>query len=161
MGFRFGKRTFLVTWHPQVGEDVSELISALEESEAEVIWTYPNADPGYQEIIEKIKQTKFQLYTNLGQKRYFSLAKQCTAVVGNSSSGIIEAPSLGVPVLNIGKRQDGRPMAAMLCTCECKKEMIYAHLITSNLEYFKTSDNPYYQPGTCQRIADEIMKRYG
>lgn len=160
LGFHFGESTFLVTWNPQPGEEVSELIQALQESGAEVIWTYPGADPGYKEIIEKIEQTKFQLHRNLGQKTYLSLAKQCTAVVGNSSSGFIEVPSIGTPVLNIGKRQEGRIESINLCTCDCKKEPILANLTSRNLGWFRTSDNPYYQLNTIQTIATEIMRRY-
>ena len=119
--FCIDKNTILVTYHPvtignnSVEYDIKELINALEErKELRIIFTMPNSDTGGQYIVKAIndfsannrKRTK--VFKSLGVKRYLSVMKYAAAVVGNSSSGIIEVPSFGIPTLNIGDRQKGR-----------------------------------------------------
>lgn len=158
-GFRLGERTWLVTFHPQKGEDVQELIEALKETGDEVIWTYPNADPGNQEIIDKIKASGFPFYKELNQETYFSLACLCTSVVGNSSSGIIEIPVLGIPVINVGKRQEGRPQADGIITIPCDIASIRFALIQAPAN--PTFHSPYYCPGTIETIVRTVKDIYG
>jgi UDP-hydrolysing UDP-N-acetyl-D-glucosamine 2-epimerase len=162
-GYRFGERTWLVTFHPQESEDVQELIGALKEEGGEVIWTYPNRDPGREEIIEKVKAAGFQFYEELGLQTYFSIAKQCTAVVGNSSSGIIEIPVLGVPVVNVGKRQEGRPQAKQITNCLCKKDNILHAFLEAQANPARgyCLYSPYRQGDTIQMIIDGIKAIYG
>jgi UDP-hydrolysing UDP-N-acetyl-D-glucosamine 2-epimerase len=156
-GFKMGQRTWLVTFHPQEGEDVQELINALKETDDAVLWTYPNADPGNEEIIDKIRASGFPVYTELGMETYLSLAKICTAVVGNSSSGIIEIPVLGTPVINIGKRQEGRPQATGIINAPCDTASIRFALICAS----PTSGSPYYIPGTIDTIVRTVKRMYG
>jgi UDP-hydrolysing UDP-N-acetyl-D-glucosamine 2-epimerase len=115
--------TFLLaTYHPVTLEyertewQVEQLLAALREVGLPVVFTAPNADTGGRAIRLLLEQfvadhTSAQLVENLGTQGYFSLMAHAAAMVGNSSSGIIEAPSLDLPVVNIGTRQRGRVRA--------------------------------------------------
>ena len=111
--------TLLVTFHPvtlecdQTGQQIDELLAALDQVEANVVVTYPNADTHGRLVIERIcrfaeARERVQTSVNLGTQGYFSLMSHAAAMVGNSSSGIIEAASFGLPVVNVGNRQRGR-----------------------------------------------------
>lgn len=120
--------TLLVTFHPVTLElerlpfQVTSLISALHKINKKTIITYPNSDAGGKFIIEELKKfakdnKNIYLYESLGLRRYLSVMKECGAVVGNSSSAIVEAPFLKVPAVNIGNRQKGRLMAENIINC--------------------------------------------
>ncbi len=113
----------LVTFHPVTLEyeradwQLGELLAALEECDIPVIFTMPNADTGGRLMMQKIEtfirtRSWAQKVDNFGSQGYFSLMAIAMAMVGNSSSGIIEAPSFGLPFVNIGTRQIGRVKAA-------------------------------------------------
>lgn len=125
LNFRLREKNILVTYHPVTAVEengIDELIKALSQFEdVGQIITMPNSDPGHDEIFEKWHQyaksrENVLLVTSLGQIRYMSAMKICDAVVGNSSSGIIEAPFCGTPTVNIGERQKGRLMAETILT---------------------------------------------
>ena len=86
--------------------------------------TYPNADHGGRRIIEMIDEfaasqpLRVHAIVSLGQIRYLSVMKFAAAVIGNSSSGLIEAPSFGIPTINIGDRQAGRTCASSVLHCK-------------------------------------------
>lgn len=115
-------RWILVTLHPETNESLdynlqmARNIIALTDTikDATIIISKANADFGGNQIndywsdIEKRNPQKYHLYSSLGQVRYLSFMKECYAVLGNSSSGIVEAPCLGTPVVNVGNRQTGR-----------------------------------------------------
>ena len=118
-GFRLKDKTLLVTYHPVTSEPedtthhIEELLAALKESGFALIFTSPNADHQGRSILQKIQDfvlhhPRAWFVANLGQQGYFSLMGQVAAMVGNSSSGMIEAASFGLPVVNIGSRQRGR-----------------------------------------------------
>jgi UDP-hydrolysing UDP-N-acetyl-D-glucosamine 2-epimerase len=109
----------LVTFHPvtleydKVASQAAELMRALDEAGLPVLFTQPNADPGGRRVSELIDDyvqahSNAQRVDNLGTRGYFSVMALAAAMVGNSSSGLIEAPSLGLPVVNVGNRQSGR-----------------------------------------------------
>jgi UDP-N-acetylglucosamine 2-epimerase (non-hydrolysing)/GDP/UDP-N,N'-diacetylbacillosamine 2-epimerase (hydrolysing) len=111
--------SLLVTYHPVTLEQdrtemqVKELLAALEELELGIVFTYPNADPKGRSIIDAIleftgRRKHSKAVANLGTQAYFSLMSHAAAMVGNSSSGIVEAASFGLPVVNIGTRERGR-----------------------------------------------------
>jgi UDP-N-acetylglucosamine 2-epimerase (non-hydrolysing)/GDP/UDP-N,N'-diacetylbacillosamine 2-epimerase (hydrolysing) len=113
----------LVTFHPVTLEyerthfHVGELLAALEASGLPVVFTKPNADTSGRLALQMIEawvqgRPQARLVDNLGTQGYFSLMSHAAAMVGNSSSGIIEAPSFQLPVVNIGNRQHGRTRAA-------------------------------------------------
>lgn len=120
LGLKFNKKVFLITYHPvtleknrSIEEQMDNLINAISDFEAKYIFTYPNADYGSKIIIDKISEFKKKnsdvyVFNNLGQVKYLSLLKYADVMIGNSSSGIIEAPSFKLPVVNIGDRQKGR-----------------------------------------------------
>ena len=131
------------------------------------IFTRANADTDGQ-IINQMLSDYAKLYPNrclvcpsLGYLRYLSAMRLCDAVIGNSSSGILEAPALKVPTINIGDRQKGRIRAESVIDCQPQKESILAALKTmysnnfqSNLQHMET---PYEKHGTAKKIK-EILK---
>ncbi len=111
--------TLLVTFHPEtlayadVPAQVEELAAALEKTEGDVIVTFPGADTSAYAIITRLRalalaRPRTRLVESLGDDVYASLLREADAMVGNSSSAIIEAPSFGLPAVNIGDRQRGR-----------------------------------------------------
>jgi UDP-N-acetylglucosamine 2-epimerase len=98
--------------------------------------------------------------TSLGMPRYLSAMKYATAVIGNSSSGIIEAPSFKVPTVNIGDRQKGRVRAESVMDCEPAtyfiKVLIKKAISPEFQEVLKFVKNPYEQAGTAARIVETI-----
>lgn len=114
--------TLIVTFHPvtldheETSRQVSNLLEALEPFKNEILMTYPNADTSNHVILERLKEfvkgsPRRYLKANLGRKIYPSLLRHASAMVGNSSSGLIEAPTFQLPVVNIGRRQEGRVQA--------------------------------------------------
>ena len=171
--FEITNQTILVTYHPVTLSDSSPLndINALfealdEHPELRVIFTMPNSDQGGQAIADAIKQYAEQhinrvcAFKSLGMKRYLSVMKYCAAVVGNSSSGIVETPSFHIPTLNIGSRQDGRIAATSVYNCATDKASISAALDYILSPEFRTivskTQSPYEKEGTAQAIFDVI-----
>ena len=145
---------------------VLNLLKALDDyKDYHIIFTYSNSDTNSQIIIKRIQeyvdenQGRCMFIPSLGQKRYFSALKYMTAVIGNSSSGIIEVPSFGIPTLNIGDRQKGRIAADSVIHCGYSTEEIMEGL--ENVVAYKEQkiDNPYYKEGTCDAILN-VIKTY-
>jgi UDP-N-acetylglucosamine 2-epimerase (non-hydrolysing) len=124
VGHAIGTRLFLLTYHPATvaKEDpiatIEAILSAIEAfPDATVIATGSNADPGGRAVFARLREAesrfanRLRLHESLGQTGYLSALQLADVVIGNSSSGIIEAPSCGTPTVNIGARQDGRPRA--------------------------------------------------
>ena len=121
-GVPIGRDTLLVTYHPQTLQpdrsrrELDALLQALARIDHPVLFTAPNADPGRDVLLSRVREfaaagPRRALVANLG-RRYFAVLARVGAMVGNSSSGLIEAPSFGLPVVNIGDRQRGRIRAA-------------------------------------------------
>jgi UDP-hydrolysing UDP-N-acetyl-D-glucosamine 2-epimerase len=129
LGHRLGVPTLLVTYHPATrgtpaADGARELVAALDSvPDATVVFTATNADPGGQVIAEIVngwaseRSDRAHVHSTLGSTRYLSLVREADVVVGNSSSGLIEAPALHTPTVNIGNRQRGRLVAASVITC--------------------------------------------
>jgi UDP-hydrolysing UDP-N-acetyl-D-glucosamine 2-epimerase len=160
---------FLVTYHPVTsGEsdavaEVSELVAALEGiPEAAVIITMPNADPDHQVIVDVFRSAvsrhpeRWLFSESLGQVNYWSVMALATAVVGNSSSGILEAPSLPTPTINVGPRQDGRIHSPSVVSCAATEASISKALQLVMAEEFRDGlrgiTNPLGGPGAAKRI---------
>lgn len=137
LGFELRTPTLLATYHPVTldtgdpSQPMRELLAALDERpDALVIFTKANADTDGRVINEMIDAyaaehpERVKAFTSLGQQRYLSALHQVDAVVGNSSSGIIEAPAAGVPTVNIGDRQGGRLRAASVVDCAADRDAI-------------------------------------
>lgn len=128
----FDGQTALVTFHPVTLDKESpkkqflKVVAALEKfPDLKIIFTMPNSDTGGREIIEMIKKftasrNNVYAFTNLGQKRYLSTLKCVDLVIGNSSSGIVEVPFMGIPTVNIGERQKGRIMGESIINVKCE-----------------------------------------
>ena len=160
LDFPLNQPYFLVTYHPvTLGEEKPEqsfnaLLDALDEfKDHQVIITYPNADDGGRRIIPLLEQyaksnpKRVCAIPSLGQKRYLSTVKHAAAVIGNSSSGIIEVPSFNVPTVNVGVRQKGRLAAKSVLNCDANKPSIMASIKSAiNREYTASNEhikNPY------------------
>ena len=127
-GLQMADAPLLVTFHPvtreheQTASHIDSLLAALEKYDLPILFTYPNADTCGRIIIERISQfvaarSNAWVVPNLGTQAYFSLLRIARAMVGNSSSGIVEAASFKLPVVNVGNRQQGRTCAAQCDTC--------------------------------------------
>lgn len=173
IGFAIDNHTILVTYHPvtlgnrTAKENIDDFIAALEEKkDLRIIFTMPNSDTGGQAIVEAINTfvaknpSRAKAFKSLGVLRYLSVMQQVNAVVGNSSSGLVEVPSFGIPTLNIGDRQKGRIAADSVFNCETDKQSVLEGLDIVLSEEFKqkaaTIHNPYDKEGTAQAIFNVI-----
>jgi UDP-N-acetylglucosamine 2-epimerase (non-hydrolysing) len=171
--FSLDRPYFLVTYHPVTLANESPkrsfeaLLDALDEfKDHKVIITYPNSDDGGRQIIpilEKYAKTQVErVYAipSLGQLRYLSALKYSSMVIGNSSSGIIEAPSFCVPTINIGSRQNGRLAANSVINCQPNKYDIVEAIKTAvqMKDEFNSLkiDNPYGEGDSSKKIINAI-----
>lgn len=165
LGFQFMRRNLLVTYHPVTLEQQSsvgqfqELLTALSSlgPETGIIITKPNADTGGKAIINLIDEFTaahgyVRAYTSLGQLRYLSVLAQVDAVVGNSSSGLYEAPSFKKPTVNIGDRQKGRLQAASVVNCGPKSSEITQAIASALALDCSAVVNPYGDGNSSSRI---------
>jgi GDP/UDP-N,N'-diacetylbacillosamine 2-epimerase (hydrolysing) len=174
LGFEFGEKNLLVTFHPVTLENETsakqmiELLTALGELEdTKLIFTMPNADTDGRVIIEMINKfvashSNARAYASLGQLRYLSCIKYVDGVVGNSSSGLLEAPSFAKGTINIGDRQRGRLKAESVIDCDSEQgsiatalQKLYSKEFQSMLETVK---NPYGEGGASGRVVDTLVK---
>lgn len=170
MVFDFNSPFLLVTYHPVtlLEEDpvasFAALLGALDEfADYGVVLTYPNADNGGRGIIPMIEDYaarsggRVLAIPSLGFRRYLSVVGKAAAVVGNSSSGLIEVPSFGVPTVNIGARQQGRLCAESVVHCQPEKASIVSALETVLSQSFaaacKHVENPYGQGDAARQIV--------
>ena len=163
----------LVTYHPvtlehgQTEMQMREVLAALEAVDTPVIFTYPNADPGSHVIIQMIQAfaaqyRRAQITVNLGTQPYFSVMQYASAMVGNSSSGIIEAASFKLPVVNIGTRQRGRVRTKNVTDTGYARKEIVAAVETVTSPQFRASlgdlVNPYGDGHAAKRIIDMLKQ---
>ena len=152
---------FLVTYHPVTAGahdsrvEINSLIDALDSfPDTTVIFTMPGADPEHKIVMEQITEavtaraSRWHFFASLGQQTYLSLLAQASAVVGNSSSGLLEAPSLRIPTVNIGPRQKGRLLARSVIEAEATT--------TSIVEALKRALAPEFH-----KILADVVSPYG
>ena len=176
LGIKFKKYNYLITFHPETLEKgqsekhLKELLKALdEERDTLLIFTKANADDEGRKINKLLEEfvskrkNKAVLFTNMGQLLYLSTMKHVDAVIGNSSSGIIEAPSFKVATINIGNRQKGRIRAESVIDCKPTYEDIKNALKLIKTKEFKEKlkkvKNPYGDGYSARRIV-KILKDY-
>ena len=170
LNFEFGENCVLLTFHPvtleknTAEEQTQILLKALSTIDnLRIIFTLPNADTGGRIIIQMIHQfvennkNNSIAFTSLGKLRYLSALQYVTAVVGNSSSGLIEVPSFGIPTLNIGSRQQGRVKAKTVVDCDAKFEDIKENLLKVISPDFKNECKKYSNPYQKDNTANEIF----
>lgn len=174
LGISGPERFLLVTLHPtttQPGADATNIAATLgalaEVEDRSFIFTGVNADPGYRAIDDAIKAfvatrgDRAHLFTSLGSERYWAALRLADAVVGNSSSGILEAPAVGVPTINIGDRQKGRLRAASIIDCPADSPAILASLRRIFEGRFRPDPAlapPYGRGGASEAIARTLRK---
>ncbi len=173
LNFQLGECCFLVTYHPVTLDQVpptvaqAELFAALDAfPDCSVIMTYPNADTLGRSLIEPIERYatvnkgRVLAIPSLGQKIYLSALKLADVVIGNSSSGLIEAPSFKKATVNIGDRQKGRLQADSVINCaEGSEAIILAIKKALSDEFYKSLSivqNPYGQGGASEKIVAKI-----
>lgn len=175
LDFQFRNPMIMVTYHPVTLERMSsekqfgEILEVIDRhKDISVIFTKANADADGRIINRMIddyvnaNRDRCRGYTSLGQKKYLSALQFCDAVVGNSSSGIIEAPSFGIPTVNIGDRQKGRVHAKSVIDCENDIKQIEMALINALSSEFKSEiavvKNPYEGECPSDKIVETISK---
>ena len=173
--FKLNKKNLLITFHPATLENNSskkqfqQLLNALDElNDTNLIFTKSNSDLNGKIINQMIddytnkNSKKSVAFISLGQLKYLSSLQYVDAVVGNSSSGIIEAPSFKIGTINIGDRQKGRLQASSVINCEPKKKSILKALKKLYSKKFsqtiKNSSNPYKSVYSSQKIINKIKK---
>jgi UDP-hydrolysing UDP-N-acetyl-D-glucosamine 2-epimerase len=173
VGMALPERGFLlVTFHPvtlefeRAGEQIDNLLAALAMIDMPVVFTHPNADTAGREVKNRIREfvdktPSARALENLGTRGYFSLMARAGAMVGNSSSGLLEAPSFKLPVVNVGTRQRGRVRAANVIDCDCKKEEIVDSLNRAISHEFRDSIkgliNPYGDSNASEYIFIRLI----
>jgi UDP-N-acetylglucosamine 2-epimerase (non-hydrolysing)/GDP/UDP-N,N'-diacetylbacillosamine 2-epimerase (hydrolysing) len=164
LGFRFRARNYLITFHPATLDPVpsldqfAALLAALEKhGESGLIFTRPNADPEGRALMAALEAFVEQrenavVFASLGHRRYLSVMNEVDAVLGNSSSGLLEAPSLQTPAVNIGGRQGGRLRAASVIDSAPDSRAIAAALDAALRLDCSAVENPYGDGHTAARV---------
>lgn len=171
LGFGFRRHNLLVTYHPETldrestASRITVLLAALERlgKDVGIIFTLPNADTGNQAIRRQIetfvpRHDNSCVFASLGQHRYLSVLNAVDAVVGNSSSGILEAPSLRTPTVNIGDRQKGRPQAASVINCGYSADDIVSAVHRAFELDCRAVTNPYGDGHASEKIVAILKK---
>ena len=176
LGFKLDKDFIVVTFHPVTMENntaemqIRFLLKAFEDylKSFKIIFTMPNSDADSRIIADTIngfvmKHPKECIAeVSLGKRRYYSALKYCSAVVGNSSSGIYEAPSFHVPTLNIGDRQKGRLRGDSVVDVDATQDGIIRGLekaLSKEFrEYVKTTQSPFEKPGTLDNMYNVLTQ---
>ena len=172
LDFRFGKRNLLITFHPVTLEEISsdmqmiELLAALQKlDQTNLIFTMPNSDTGNSKLIELVNDfvatnSNARSYSSLGSLLYLSCMSFVDGVVGNSSSGLAEAPTMRIGTVNIGDRQKGRLMADSVINCQPERgsigEAINNLYCSSFIESLSDVTNPYGDGGASKKIVNII-----
>jgi GDP/UDP-N,N'-diacetylbacillosamine 2-epimerase (hydrolysing) len=175
LDFGLGEKNLLVTFHPVTLEEqgsssaqMKALLDALAELEkTHLIFTMPNADTDGRELTRMVREfvnshANARMYPSLGQLRYFSCLAQIDGVIGNSSSGLLEAPAFQIGTINIGDRQKGRLKAESIIDCEPAKgailkaiERLYSPAFKGTLE---AVSSPYGNGGAAKAIVRSLAE---
>lgn len=174
LDFKLGQKNLLITFHPVTlesqssAQQMAELLTALGQlgSDTHLIFTMPNADNGSRELARMIddfvaSHSNARAYASLGQLRYLSCVQQVDGVIGNSSSGLAEAPSLATGTVNIGDRQRGRLKAQSVIDCLPQRQAILDainRLYTTDFrQSLQTMVSPYGDGGASQKIVQVLQ----
>lgn len=176
LGIKFKKYNYQVTFHPETLSDLSSaeqfeiLLKAIDSQEDSLfVFTKANADTDGRIINQMIDEyvgknhEKAKAFHSLGALRFLSFLSHSNAIIGNSSSGILEAPSLHIATINIGDRQRGRTQAKSIVNCNCNiDDIIKAFEKVKDLEFNESLNgviNPYENGGAASKILDVIKSR--
>ena len=164
----FSKPVLLMIQHPVTTEEydssnqIKETVDAIKEVGVQTVVLLPNNDAGYGGIIDYIKASNLKWYPSLSTDIFVNLYRKVNALIGNSSSGIHETPSLGIPAINIGNRQQGRERANNVIDVDYKKEAIAwaikkALFNTEFINNVRNMKNPYGDGTSAEKIV-KILK---
>lgn len=177
LGFRLGEDYIVATYHPVTREPgmaethIKALLSALETvtDRFRILFTLPNSDADGRAISAAINEwcalrpDKAIAVKSLGRKRFYTAMRHASAMIGNSSSGLIEAPSFRIPTLNIGDRQKGRARGNTIVDCAPDRQSIIEGLRQTLSPAFLAQTradalNPYHHPDTLRSILTPILR---
>lgn len=174
LSFSLGDKFLVVTFHPvtmescTAEEQCKALLNVLEKeiSQYKILFTLPNSDTNGRIIISLIRSfvntysDRSIAVTSLGKHRYYAALKYATAVIGNSSSGLVEVPAFHIPTLNIGDRQKGRCRGDSVVDCAATNiginkgmSIVLSEAVRNKAKY---SESPYYKQGVLHSIFDVI-----
>lgn len=169
LGFQFRSKNLLVTFHPVTldretpADQFRVLLRALNRlgKDVGIVFTKPNADSNGRPLIDMIDDfasghENAKVFTSLGQALYLGLLAQVDAVVGNSSSGLYEAPSFGIPTVNVGDRQKGRLRASSVIDCPLRTEAVLKAIRKAFTLDCSKVVNPYGDGKSSTRIVAKL-----
>lgn len=175
LDFKLGPKNLLITFHPvtlesaTAAKQMEELLAALSAlPDTHLVFTMPNADVDGRQLIKMVEQFVAQhanarAYSSLGQLRYLSCLAHVDGVIGNSSSGLLEAPSFKKGTINIGDRQRGRAQAASVINCQPDRRSIAAALNKLYSQAFQASlrqvSNPYGEGGASEKVVSALRNQ--
>ena len=156
---------------------LNSLIRAIKKTKIKVFWIYPNNDAGYKKIINKINKQKIKnvkIVPNYERSKFLELLEKSNGMIGNSSAGIIEASMFKIPVINIGKRQNGRPQSINLVNSSIafksiEKKIRYIQKNKKFINSLKYTKNPFFIKNSSEKITkilinlknqDSLLKKY-
>ncbi|HEV8160125.1 MAG: UDP-N-acetylglucosamine 2-epimerase (hydrolyzing) [Acidobacteria bacterium] len=165
---KFNQQTIVVAYHPATlaRDTVSEadaVFAALGKTTQQIVFCYPNSDAGSHQLIERARafcavRSNAHLFVNLNHLKYWSLLKYADLLVGNSSSGIMETPSVSLPTVNVGIRQKGREQARNVIDAAPETDAILLAIEKGLSEDFRESlkgmTNPYGDGNASEKIAE-------
>jgi len=171
LSWKFTSKSALFTYHPvtleenDIAHDLEVILSILETFSFNILFTYANADKGGRVINQKIEQfcriqpAKYKVVKSLGQVKYLSAMKYVDLLIGNTSSGIIEAASFKKPVVNIGDRQKGRLRGENVidCNIDSLQESIKLALSNNFRNKIKNINNIYGEGSAADFIVDKLI----
>ena len=170
LGIRFTSPTILAAWHPvtilrDTNREADAVFAALTQVSGQIVFVYPNSDAGSHALIERTRalaatRARTHIFVNLDAITYWSLLGQVDAMVGNSSSGIMEAASFALPTVNVGMRQQGRERAKNIIDVPADTAQILAAINRALNAEFRESlrgiPNPYGN-GTAAKTITQIL----
>ncbi len=175
LDFKLGPKNLLITFHPvtlesaTAAKQMEELLAALSAlPDTHLVFTMPNADVDGRQLIKMVERFVAQhanarAYSSLGQLRYLSCLAHVDGVIGNSSSGLLEAPSFKKGTINIGDRQRGRAQAASVINCQPDRRSIAAALDKLYSQAFQASlrqvSNPYGEGGASEKVVSALRNQ--
>lgn len=154
--FNFKQPYILFTLHPttlelsRLNQQIKIIKKSLKKCKMNVVFTYPNADPGYKQVIDFIKKftnkKKYLIFKNAGITLYANLLRNASILLGNSSSGIVEAASFKKPVINLGTRQKGKYMPKNVINCDFNTKKILKSILRAKSQKFQKKINKLRNP---------------
>ncbi len=168
LGLEFDQKTIVAAYHPVTIQrdtvtEADAVFDALERTDAQIVFCYPNADAGSFQLIERARKfcqnrADAHLFVNLNHLKYWSLLKYSDLLIGNSSSGIMETASLALPTVNIGMRQQGRLCPPNVINAAPETAEIFAAIEKGLSADFRRSlkgmKNPYGDGTASEKIVE-------